>query len=61
VQRIEPWLLGRRLRDVGRKAIIRPFMQPKPKKTDVGEYPSVFRHVGLLVNEPSSEAGMPFI
>jgi hypothetical protein len=27
----------------------------------VVEHPEVFDHVGLLVNEPSSIAGMPFI
>jgi hypothetical protein len=31
------------------------------KKADVAEHPAVFDHVGLLVNEPSSYAGMLFI
>jgi hypothetical protein len=31
------------------------------KKADVAEHPEVFDHVGLLVNEPSSSAGLPFI
>jgi hypothetical protein len=31
------------------------------KKADVEEHPEVFDHVGLLVNEPSSQAGMPFV
>jgi hypothetical protein len=32
------------------------------KKADVAKHPDeVFDHVGLLVNEPSSYAGMPFI
>ena len=31
------------------------------KKADVEKHPKVFHHVGLLVNEPSSYAGMLFI
>jgi hypothetical protein len=31
------------------------------KKADVAEHPEVFDHVGLLVNEPSSYAGVLFI
>ena len=31
------------------------------KKADVAEHPEVFNHVGLLVNEPSSYAGMLFV
>jgi hypothetical protein len=31
------------------------------KKTDVAEFPRVFGHVGLLVNEPSGTAGLLFI
>jgi hypothetical protein len=31
------------------------------KKADVAEHPEVFDHVGLLVNEPSSFAGLLFI
>jgi hypothetical protein len=27
----------------------------------MGEHAKVFHHVGLLVNEPSSDAGVPFI
>jgi hypothetical protein len=30
----------------------------KTKKADVAEYPEVFDHVGLPVDEPSSYAGM---
>ncbi len=30
------------------------------KKTDVAEHPEVFHHVGLLVNGPPSQAGLPF-
>jgi hypothetical protein len=28
------------------------------KKTDVAEHPQVFRHVGLLTNEPLGKAGL---
>jgi hypothetical protein len=31
------------------------------KKADVTEHPEVFDHVGLLFNEPSSDAGMLFV
>ena len=31
------------------------------KKADVVEYPGVFDHVGLLVNEPPGAAGLLFI
>jgi hypothetical protein len=31
------------------------------KKTDVAEHPWAFHHVGLLVNEPPSTAGLLFI
>ena len=31
------------------------------KKADVAEHPEVFDHVGLLVNEPPGQAGLPFI
>ena len=31
------------------------------KKTGVVEYPQVFDHAGLLVNEPPGQAGLPFI
>jgi hypothetical protein len=31
------------------------------RKTDVAKHQTAFEHVGLLVNEPSSEAGMPFV
>jgi len=31
------------------------------KKTDVAEHPEVFDHVGLLFNEPASDAGMLFV
>jgi hypothetical protein len=31
------------------------------KKADVAEHPEVFHHAGLLVDEPSSHAGVPFI
>jgi hypothetical protein len=30
------------------------------KKADVAEHPKVSRHVGLLVNEPPGQAGLPF-
>ena len=30
------------------------------KKADVAEHPEVFDHVGLLVNEPPGQAGLPF-
>jgi hypothetical protein len=33
----------------------------KTKKADVAEHPEVFDHVGLLVNEPTSYAGMLFV
>jgi len=42
----------------------RPFLvtdQPRTKKADVAEYLRVFRHVGLLVNEPLGMAGLLFI
>jgi len=31
------------------------------KKAGVVEYPEVFDHAGLLVNEPPGAAGLPFI
>jgi hypothetical protein len=31
----------------------------KTKKADVAEDPKVFNHVGLLIDEPSSNAGVP--
>ena len=31
------------------------------KKADVAEHPKVFHHVGLLINEPPSRAGLLFI
>jgi hypothetical protein len=37
------------------------FDHRETKKADVAEHPGVFGHVGLLVNEPSSRAGVPFI
>jgi len=33
----------------------------KTKKADVAEHAIVFDHVGLLVNEPSSQAELLFI
>jgi hypothetical protein len=36
-------------------------MPAQTKKADVAEHPEVFDHVGLLVNEPSSYAGMLFL
>jgi hypothetical protein len=36
-------------------------LHEETKKADVAENPEVFDHVGLLVNEPSSSAGVPFI
>jgi hypothetical protein len=44
-------------RHVGRAFLL----ENKTKKADVAEHPEVFDHVGLLVNEPSSYAGVPFI
>jgi hypothetical protein len=43
---------------VSHRDIASPFAN---KKTDAAEHPEVFDHVGLLVNEPSSGAGLPFI
>jgi hypothetical protein len=37
----------------------RPTMETK--KADVAEHLEVFDHVGLLFNEPSSDAGMLFV
>ena len=31
------------------------------KKADVVKHPEVFDHVGLLVNEPPGQAGLPFV
>ncbi len=33
----------------------------KPKKADVAKRPKVFKHVGLLFNEPPGAPGLPFI
>src|ERR1700677_5054842 len=33
----------------------------KTKKADIAEHLRVFPHVGLLVNKPSSYAGVPFV
>jgi hypothetical protein len=30
------------------------------QKTDVAEHPEVFRHIGLLFNEPPGSARLPF-
>ena len=41
-----------------------PFESPRQceiKKADVAEHPEVFGHVGLLVNEPPGQAGLPFV
>ena len=40
-----------------------PILRPPPqaKKADVMEHPEAFDHVGLLVNEPPGQAGLPFI
>jgi hypothetical protein len=38
-----------------------PFREIETKKADVAEYPKAFNHVGLLVNELSSYAGLLFI
>ena len=35
--------------------------QREPKKADVAEHPKVFRHVGLLSNEPPGTAELLFI
>jgi hypothetical protein len=37
------------------------FRNHRKKKADVVGHPGVFDHVGLLVNEPSSNAGVLFI
>jgi hypothetical protein len=34
------------------------FQSQEQKKADVATYPKVFRHVGLLVNEPPGRAGL---
>ena len=39
----------------------RQFSPQQIKKADVDEHPEVFDHVGLLVNEPPGQAGLPFI
>ena len=41
--------------------LIPPQPREPNKKTDVAEHPKVFHHVGLLVNEPPSPAGLLFI
>ena len=38
-----------------------PLKNPKTKKRDVAEYPAVFNHVGLLVDESPGSTGLPFI
>jgi len=43
------------------KSLIALSAPGKTKKADVAEHPEVFDHVGLLVNEPPSNAGVPFI
>jgi hypothetical protein len=40
---------------------VRTSVRRETKKADVDKYPEVFDHVGLLVDEPSSQAGMLFI
>jgi hypothetical protein len=40
---------------------LRPARAAETKKADVVEHPAVFDHVGLLVNEPPSTAGLPLI
>ncbi len=40
---------------------LRQFRNTSEKKTDVAEYPEVFHHVGLLVNEPPATGGLPNI
>jgi hypothetical protein len=37
------------------------YLGTSKQKTDVVEHPKVFDHVGLLVSEPPSTAGLPFI
>jgi hypothetical protein len=39
----------------------RPASLKRNKKADVVENPKAFDHVGLLVNEPPGQAGLPFI
>ncbi len=41
-------------------ASVRPHCE-RNKKADVVEYPQGFDHIGLLVNEPSGPAGLPFV
>jgi len=36
-------------------------MDATNKKTDVEEHLEAFDHVGLLVNGPSGQAGLPFV
>jgi len=39
----------------------RPASPNRNKKAGVVEHPRAFDHVGLLVNEPPGQAGLPFI
>jgi hypothetical protein len=41
--------------------VIANVLHNQEQKTDVAEHPKAFDHVGLLVNEPPSRAGLLFI
>jgi hypothetical protein len=41
-------------------ATVRSFRKPN-EKADAAEHTEAFDHVGLLVNEPPGQAGLPFI
>jgi len=41
-------------------ATVRSHRKPN-EKADAAEHPKAFDHVGLLVNEPPGQAGLPFI
>jgi hypothetical protein len=43
------------------RGIVAQTVPSQTKKADVAEYPEVFDHVGSLVNEPPSQAGMLFV
>jgi hypothetical protein len=35
--------------------------QPQKEKADVVDHPQGFDHIGLLVNEPPGQAGLPLV
>jgi hypothetical protein len=47
------------LRPLGGRGLER--RSKRNKKADAVEHPEAFDHVGLLVNEPLGQAGLPFI